>query len=107
MRPPASTTRPARARRGRRSASARCTAPAARRASGILLLAGLQGGAESVAALVLFALGTACSMALASAAWGRVLAGGAVERRLPLLAPAFGAAGLAFGCWYGAMAAMG
>jgi hypothetical protein len=74
---------------------------------GILLLAGLHGGAESVAALVLFALGTACSMALASAAWGRVLAGGAVERRLPLLAPAFGAAGLAFGCWYGAMAAMG
>ena len=72
-----------------------------------VLLAGLHGGAESAAALVQFALGTACSMALASAAWGRVLAGGAVERRLPLLAPAFGAAGLAFGCWYGAMAAMG
>jgi ABC-type nickel/cobalt efflux system permease component RcnA len=74
---------------------------------GILLIAGMEGGAESVAALVLFALGTAHSMAIVSAAWGRLLASGAVERRLSLLAPVFGTVSLAFGCWYGAMAAFG
>ena len=31
----------------------------------------------------------------------------AVERRLSLLAPAFGTLSLLFGCWYGAMAALG
>ena len=41
-------------------------------------------------------------MAAVSAAWGRLLVCSAVERRLATLAPAFGAAGLAFGCWYGA-----
>jgi len=74
---------------------------------GILLIAGMEGGAESVAALVLFALGTALSMAIVSAAWGRLLASGAVERRLSLLAPVFGTVSLAFGCWYGAIAAFG
>jgi ABC-type nickel/cobalt efflux system permease component RcnA len=74
---------------------------------GILLIAGMEGGAESVAALGLFALGTALSMAVVSAAWGRLLATGAVERRLSLLAPVLGALSLAFGCWYGATAAFG
>ena len=74
---------------------------------GILLIAGMEGGAEPVAALVLFALGTALSMAIASAAWGRLLASGAVERRLSRVAPVFGAVSLAFGCWYGVVAALG
>jgi cytochrome c biogenesis protein CcdA len=67
----------------------------------VLLIAGIDGDAQAVVALLLFAAGTALSMALASAAWGRLLVVGAVERRLAVLAPVFGSAGLAFGCWYG------
>lgn len=67
----------------------------------ILLIAGIDGRAEAVAALLLFASGSAAAMALVSAAWGRLLVAGAVERRLALLAPVFGSAGVVFGCWYG------
>ena len=73
---------------------------------GILLVAGMDGDAQAVAALALFAAGTAISMALVSAAWGRLLVSRAVERRLSRLAPLFGAASLLFGCWYGATAAL-
>jgi hypothetical protein len=69
---------------------------------GILLIAGIGGDAEAAIALLLFAAGTALSMAIVSAAWGRLLVSSVVERRLALLAPAFGTASLAFGCWYGA-----
>jgi cytochrome c biogenesis protein CcdA len=69
---------------------------------GILLIAGIGGDVQATVALLLFAAGTALSMALVSAAWGRLLVSSAVERRLALLAPAFGSASLAFGCWYGA-----
>ena len=69
---------------------------------GILLIAGIEANAEAAVALALFAAGTAISMALVSAGWGRLLVSGAVERRLAVLAPAFGTASLAFGCWYGA-----
>jgi ABC-type nickel/cobalt efflux system permease component RcnA len=68
---------------------------------GILLIAGIDGSAEALAALLLFAAGTAVTMALVSAAWGRLLVTSAVERRIALLAPVFGSAGLVFGCWYG------
>ena len=68
---------------------------------GILLVAGIDGDAAATLALLLFATGTALSMALVSAAWGRLLVSGTVERRLAVLAPAFGSASLAFGCWYG------
>jgi cytochrome c biogenesis protein CcdA len=68
---------------------------------GILLIAGIDAHVEAVAALLLFAAGTALSMALVSAAWGRVLVSDAVARRLDALAPVFGTASLAFGCWYG------
>jgi hypothetical protein len=44
---------------------------------GILLIAGMEGGAGPVVALLHFALGTALSMAVVSAAWGRLPA----ERR--------------------------
>lgn len=68
---------------------------------GILLIAGIGNDLEAVVALLLFAAGTAVSMALVSAAWGHLLVLGAVERRLAGLAPVIGAAGLAFGVWYG------
>ena len=62
---------------------------------------------QAGAALLLFAAGTALSMAAASACWGRLLVSPAVERRLARLAPAFGALSLLFGCWYGTAAALG
>jgi ABC-type nickel/cobalt efflux system permease component RcnA len=68
---------------------------------GILLIAAIDSDAEAVIALLLFAAGTAISMALCSAAWGRLLVSGAFERRISYLAPAFGTASLTFGCWYG------
>jgi ABC-type nickel/cobalt efflux system permease component RcnA len=68
---------------------------------GILLIAGIDADVEATVALLLFAAGTAASMALVSAAWGRLLLSSALERRLALLAPVFGTASLAFGCWYG------
>jgi ABC-type nickel/cobalt efflux system permease component RcnA len=74
---------------------------------GILLVAGMDGPLQAAAALLLFAAGTAVSMALVSAGWGRLLVSHAVERRLSLLAPAFGTLSLLFGCWYGATAALG
>jgi cytochrome c biogenesis protein CcdA len=74
---------------------------------GILVVAGMDGRAEATIGLLLFAAGTALSMALVSALWGRLLVSHAVERRLSLLAPAFGTLSLAFGCWYGAGAAFG
>ncbi len=74
---------------------------------GILLVAGMDGHAQAAAALLLFAAGTALSMALVSAGWGRLLAGRALEQRLGLLAPVLGTLSLLFGCWYGATAALG
>ena len=74
---------------------------------GILLIAGIDGHLEAALALALFAAGTAASMALVSAAWGRLLVSPVVERRLSLLAPSLGAVSLLFGCWYGAGAALG
>ena len=71
---------------------------------GILLIAGVGTNVEAAIALLLFAAGTAISMACVSAAWGRLLVSSAVERRLVLLAPAFGTVSLAFGCWYAALA---
>lgn len=72
----------------------------------ILLLGAISGGVEAIAALVLFAVATAASMALASALFGRALALGPAQRRFAALAPGFGAAALAFGAWY-ALGALG
>lgn len=68
---------------------------------GILLIAGIDANLEAAVALLIFASGTALSMALVSAAWGRLLVTSALEGRLAILAPVFGTASLAFGCWYG------
>jgi hypothetical protein len=67
---------------------------------GVLLLAGTPDRAVATLALVLFALATALSMWLLSCGFGYVLTRGPVVRRVLALAPALGAASLAFGIWY-------
>lgn len=67
---------------------------------GVLLLASIPGQAAGLAALVLFAAGTAVSMAVASSAFGFALTRGPVLRRLTVVAPVLGVTSLAFGAWY-------
>lgn len=67
---------------------------------GILLIGAISSDVEAVAALVLFALATAASMAFVSAAFGHGLARGAAGRRLEALTPALGCVALLFGAWY-------
>ena len=67
---------------------------------GILLLASIHDRALAVAALALFALFTAVSMALVSTGFGFTLSSGAARRSLDRLAPALGMASLMFGVWY-------
>jgi len=67
---------------------------------GILLVGAIAARGAAVAALVIFALGTAASMALLSGAFGRALTRAAAANRLRTATPAFGAAGVLFGAWY-------
>ena len=67
---------------------------------GVLLLAAIPDHAVAVAALLLFALFTAVSMALASTTLGWTLSRGPVLARFVSVAPALGALSLAFGAWY-------
>ena len=67
---------------------------------GVLLLAAIPDHAVAVAALLLFALFTAVSMALASTTFGWTLSRGPVLARFVSVAPALGALSLAFGAWY-------
>jgi ABC-type nickel/cobalt efflux system permease component RcnA len=69
-------------------------------AVGVLLVASVPGRSAAVAALAIFAAGTAVSMALLSAAFGRLLAAAPVRARLTAAIPALGAFGLLFGSWY-------
>src|SRR4051794_22546877 len=75
---------------------------------GVLLLAAIPDHVEGLAALVILALFTAISMAVASTAFGYTLARGPVVRRLTAVAPALGFGSLAFGAWdaLGAMEAV-
>lgn len=66
----------------------------------LLLLSTISGRAEAAAALLLFAAGTAVSMALLSTAFGLVIAGGPVARHFERVAPVLGLLGVAFGTWY-------
>jgi high-affinity nickel permease len=75
-------------------------------AVGLLLVSTIPDRATSTTALLLFAAGTAVSMAAASAVFAFVLARGAVQRQVSRVMPVFGAASLAFGIWYG-LAALG
>jgi hypothetical protein len=67
---------------------------------GVLLLAGIPGQGEAVAALILFAAAAALSMAVLSSGFGYVLTRGPVVRRVLALAPAMGVITLLFGAWY-------
>jgi len=75
---------------------------------GVLLIAGIPGRAEAAAALVLFALAAALSMATLSSCFGYALTRGPVLRRTLALAPGLGAATLLFGVYYalGALSAV-
>jgi hypothetical protein len=67
---------------------------------GILLLAAIPQRSVAVAGLAVFAAGTAVSMALLSAGFGRALSGEWAFR----IAPCLGVASLGFGVWYTAVA---
>jgi ABC-type nickel/cobalt efflux system permease component RcnA len=67
---------------------------------GVLLLAAIPSHVEGALALVVFALATAVSMAIASTSFGYALSRSSLRRRFGTLAPALGTLSLAFGAWY-------
>jgi hypothetical protein len=67
---------------------------------GVLLLASIHARTVALAALALFAVCTALSMTILSSGFGATLGTRAGRRSLDALAPALGAASLAFGIWY-------
>jgi hypothetical protein len=67
---------------------------------GVLLLASIHDRLIAVAALGLFALCTALSMAALSTGFGFTLSRGAVRTVFPRLAPVLGLMSLSFGVWY-------
>jgi ABC-type nickel/cobalt efflux system permease component RcnA len=67
---------------------------------GVLVLATIPAQAEAVVALMVFALGTAVSMAALSSAFGYAITRGPVLRRALAFAPVMGTLTLAFGGWY-------
>ena len=68
--------------------------------AGILVVTAVPGRVASLVALVIFAAGTAVSMAALSWAFGYVLVRGALLERARVAIPAFGLAGMLFGAWY-------
>ena len=66
----------------------------------LLLLSTIPDPAQATGALVIFAGGTAVSMALLSTAFGLATVKGPIGRNFERLAPALGALSLAFGTWY-------
>ena len=74
---------------------------------GILVVGAASSQVAGIAALVLFALATALSMALVSTSFGYALARGPIARRAGSLIPALALASLAFGAWYALEAVRG
>jgi cytochrome c biogenesis protein CcdA len=72
----------------------------------LLLLSTISDRAEATVALLLFAAGTALSMALLSTAFGLAIAGGPISRNFERVAPVLGVLSMAFGTWY-ALGALG
>jgi ABC-type nickel/cobalt efflux system permease component RcnA len=72
----------------------------------LLLLSTVSDKAQAATALLLFAAGTALSMALLSTAFGLAIAGGPIRRNFERVAPILGVLGVAFGVWY-ALGALG
>jgi cytochrome c biogenesis protein CcdA len=66
----------------------------------LLLLSTIHDPAQATGALLIFAAGTATSMALLSTAFGLVMTGGLIARNLERVAPVLGVLGMAFGAWY-------
>lgn len=71
---------------------------------GVLIIAAVESTWLSVLALALLALFTAVSMTIVSTGFGRALVSRPARTAFATLAPALGAASLAFGIWYGAAA---
>jgi hypothetical protein len=67
---------------------------------GLLLLAAIPDGTLAVAALGVFALCTAISMAILSTGFGVALSTAAARRHFNRVAPALGTVSLVFGVWY-------
>jgi cytochrome c biogenesis protein CcdA len=74
---------------------------------GLLVVGAAADRTLGVAALLLFAAGTAVSMALVSAAVGYALVRGPLSRLVAPLMPVVGVASLVFGVWYAAGAVRG
>lgn len=72
----------------------------------LLLLSTISDKVQATGALLLFAAGTAVSMALLSTAFGLVIAGGPVARNFERVVPVLGILSMAFGAWY-ALGALG
>ena len=72
----------------------------------LLLLSTISDKTQATGALLLFAAGTAVSMALLSTAFGLAIAGGPLGRHFERVAPVLGVLGVAFGAWY-ALGALG
>ena len=68
----------------------------------LLLLSTIPSPSEAIVALLVFAAGTAVSMALLSTALGLAVARGPVRRNLERAAPVLGVLAAAFGVWYAA-----
>lgn len=66
----------------------------------LLLLSTISNQAEATVALLIFAVGTAVSMAILSTAFGLVIAGGPIARNFERVAPVLGVLSMAFGIWY-------
>ena len=72
----------------------------------LLLLSTISNAAEAAGALLIFAAGTALSMALLSTVFGLAIAGGPIGRNFERVAPVLGVLSMAFGAWY-ALGALG
>jgi ABC-type nickel/cobalt efflux system permease component RcnA len=72
----------------------------------LLLLSTIPSPPEAVVALLVFAAGTAVSMALLSTVFGLAIAAGPLARNLERVAPVLGTLAAAFGVWY-ALGALG
>ena len=66
----------------------------------LLLLSTISDKAEAAGALLLFAAGTAVSMALLSTVFGLAIARGPIGRKFERAAPVLGTMSMVFGVWY-------
>lgn len=72
----------------------------------LLLLSTIPDPAQATGALLIFAAGTAISMALLSTAFGLAIAAGPITRNFERVAPVLGVLAAGFGLWY-ALGALG